>query len=105
MATTTTVFACTIKHSSPTSVVHNEPHHVVEHLILPQQQEQQQKSEQWVVCPSSAKSQRTINPIRAFIDPIASNIKLGYQRADGKNPISLAVCCRHVACKLSLCLR
>lgn len=81
--------------SSPTSVLHNGPHHAVTPFVLPQQQEPQQQKDQtndrWV-CPSSLKSQRTVNPIQNCIDPITSNIKLGCHRADGKNPISLAVC-------------
>ena len=42
-------------------------------------------------CPVSEKANRTTNPIRAIVDPIVSKIKLGCQRSDGKDPISLAV--------------
>ena len=42
-------------------------------------------------CPASEKANRTTNPIRAIVDPIVSKIKLGCQRSDGKDPISLAV--------------
>lgn len=43
------------------------------------------------VCPASAKSTRTKNPIRAIVDPIVANIKSGEERGDGKDAISLAV--------------
>lgn len=46
--------------------------------------------DKWV-CPASAKSKRTINPIRAIVDPIAKQIQTGKQRDDGKDLISLAV--------------
>ena len=91
---TTTIFACKV--SSPKSVVHHAQQHIVEPLVLPNnildepQQKRQKKNEQGS-CPASAKSTRTVNPIRAIIDPSASKIRLGCQRADGKNPISLAV--------------
>jgi tyrosine aminotransferase len=43
-------------------------------------------------CPASEKSLRTINPIRAIVDPIVSkSIKSGAERGDGKDQISLAV--------------
>ena len=48
------------------------------------------------VCPASEKANRTTNPIRAIVDPIVSKIKLGCQRGDGKDPISLAVSCYNV---------
>lgn len=96
--TTTTVVPC--KLMSPTSVVHDDSHHVVEPLKLPDAKESDTKGETmkqnkkrtldaWV-CPASAKSMRTQNPIRKVIDPIAGKIKLGFQRPDRKNPISLA---------------
>ena len=43
------------------------------------------------ICPASAKSMRTTNPIRAIVDPIAANIQSGEERGDGKDLISLAV--------------
>ena len=44
------------------------------------------------VCPASEKSLRTNNPIRAIVDPIvASSVKCGKKRGDGKDQISLAV--------------
>ena len=43
------------------------------------------------LCPASAKSLRTTNPIRAIVDPIVANIKSGNERGDGKDLISLAV--------------
>lgn len=50
------------------------------------------RSKPWVTCPASAKSIRTINPIRALVDPIVANgIKSGEERGDGKDLISLAV--------------
>lgn len=43
-------------------------------------------------CVSSKKSMRTINPIRAIVDPIMANgIQSGLARGDGKDHISLAV--------------
>ena len=47
----------------------------------------------WTVIPASAKANRTTNPIRAIVDPIAANIKSGKERGDGKDHISLAVSC------------
>ena len=55
-------------------------------------------SNAWV-CPVSEKANRTRNPIRAIVDPIVSKIKLGCQRGDGKDPISLAVSCYQVYCE------
>ena len=46
------------------------------------------------ICPASAKSIRTINPIRAIVDPIVSNSTK--ERIDGKKMISLAVSLRLV---------
>jgi hypothetical protein len=44
------------------------------------------------VCPASQKSLRTTNPIRSIVDPIvASSLKSGKERGDGKDHISLAV--------------
>lgn len=42
-------------------------------------------------CKASEKSLRTINPIRAIVDPIVAS-SLGEERLDGKSHISLAVC-------------
>jgi hypothetical protein len=72
--------------NSPTSVV-QKPHHIVEPIVLGKHQGEENE---WI-CPASAKSIRTRNPIRAIVDPIVANIKLGCQREDGKDPISLAV--------------
>ena len=50
-----------------------------------------QEESAWVA-PPSKKSLRTHNPIRAIVDPImASSIKCGKERGDGKDQISLAV--------------
>ena len=44
------------------------------------------------VAPASRKSLRTYNPIRSIVDPImATSIKCGKERGDGKDQISLAV--------------
>ena len=98
---------------SPTSVIKMAPHHTtLEPIRLDQsskslgghndageQRQQPQPVEQrkrkintndWV-CPPSAKSIRTVNPVGNVIDPIVKNIKRGLQRADKKEPISLAV--------------
>lgn len=75
--------------SSPTSVLAAQEASagvLIEPIVLGEQLEQ----EPWV-CPASAKSTRTINPIRAIVDPIAKQIKTGEQRGDGKDLISLAV--------------
>jgi hypothetical protein len=82
--------------SSPISVVPD--HHdggpiVVEPMALTPQSEPRRPTsynDSWL-CPASAKSLRTINPIRAIVDPIAKNIQTGTERGDGKDPISLAV--------------
>jgi hypothetical protein len=50
---------------------------------------------EWQVLPPSAKSIRTLNPIRAIVDPIVANIKTGEERGDGKNHISLGVSALH----------
>ena len=53
--------------------------------------EETRHSSCWVA-PASKKSLRTHNPIRAIVDPImASSIKSGVERGDGKDQISLAV--------------
>ena len=55
-------------------------------------------SSPWSTCPTSAKSLRTRNPIRAIVDPIVKNIQSGQERGDGKDHISLAVStCRCLA--------
>ena len=72
--------------NSPTSVVQN-PDQIVEPIVLDEDEEEEHA---WL-CPASAKSNRTINPIRAIVDSIVADTKLGCQREDGKDPISLAV--------------
>eukprot|EP00525_Craspedostauros_australis_P010495 CAMPEP_0198133098 /NCGR_PEP_ID=MMETSP1442-20131203/59387_1 /TAXON_ID= /ORGANISM="Craspedostauros australis, Strain CCMP3328" /LENGTH=515 /DNA_ID=CAMNT_0043794203 /DNA_START=335 /DNA_END=1882 /DNA_ORIENTATION=- len=59
---------------------------------LHSQQHGSQAQETGWECPASEKSKRTINPVRPIIDSILKDIKMGYQRADGKDPISLAQC-------------
>ncbi len=81
--------------SSPTSVVAAQGMNVdliMETIVLgyKQQEEKGFDEEAWI-CPASAKSIRTINPIRAIVDPIVQNIQTGEQRGDGKDLISLAV--------------
>ncbi|CAB9509207.1 Bifunctional aspartate aminotransferase and glutamate/aspartate-prephenate aminotransferase [Seminavis robusta] len=49
-----------------------------------------EKNQPWI-CPASAKSIRTVNPIRAIVDPIVANMKTGEERGDGKDLISLAL--------------
>jgi hypothetical protein len=86
--------------SSPTSVVPaGAPHDLVEPLQLPPTTDHSLKQAGWI-CPASAKSARTINPIRAIVDPIAKNIKSGIERGDDKDPISLAV--RSLWCRSTL---
>ena len=52
---------------------------------------EEKRHSSWVA-PASKKSLRTHNPIRAIVDPImASSIKSGVERGDGKDQISLAV--------------
>ena len=74
---------------SPTSVTHR-PEHQVEVMVLPKQHDEEKQQSAWIA-PASAKSLRTVNPIRAIVDPIVANVKQGWQRQDGKDPISLAV--------------
>lgn len=97
---------------SPTSVIKMSPHHTtLEPIHLDQtpkvlgghnvaageqpqppseQRKRKSNSNDWV-CPPSAKSIRTVNPVGNIIDPIVKKIKRGFQRADSKEPISLAV--------------
>jgi hypothetical protein len=58
--------------------------------------------EEWQVLPPSAKSIRTLNPIRAIVDPIVANIMTGEERGDGKNHISLgvSVCIAGMYCRM-----
>ena len=75
---------------SPTSVVLNAPTSPMAELPPLTHQDAADDDETWV-CPASAKSLRTTNPIRAIVDPIvASSINAG-ERQDGKHQISLAV--------------
>ena len=74
--------------NSPTSVVQHATH-VVEPIHL--SSKHTDGDDKGWVCPASIKSIRTRNPIRAIVDPIVANVKLGCQRPDGKDPISLAV--------------
>lgn len=45
----------------------------------------------WRILSPSAKSKRSVNPIRSIVDPIVANIQSGEARGDGKNHISLAL--------------
>lgn len=95
MAPTTSMGA-----SSPVSVVPlDAPHNEIEQLTLTEgrvsksnqsNDNKETELEPWV-CPASAKSLRTTNPIRAIVDPIVANIQSGEERGDGKDLISLAV--------------
>jgi hypothetical protein len=79
--------------SSPTSVLAAQglnPGVVMEPIVLGRQQDEVSNEDEWI-CPASAKSMRTINPIRAIVDPFVKNIQTGEQRGDGKDLISLAV--------------
>jgi tyrosine aminotransferase len=60
-------------------------------LDLTAPKEEPKDDDEWQVLPPSAKSLRTMNPIRAIVDPIVANIKSGEERGDGKNHISLGV--------------
>ena len=44
----------------------------------------------WVV-PTSTKAIRAVNPVTFAFNRLADKVKLGSQRSDGKDPISLAV--------------
>lgn len=73
-------------HGSPSSVLQTPP--TVSEQQLPPIDG---INDDWV-CPASQKSLRTINPIRSIVDPIvASSLKSGNERNDGKDHISLAV--------------
>jgi hypothetical protein len=71
----------------------SDAHELAEHQQQQHRRPQESLSDpsSWWVCPASDKSVRTSNPIRAIVDPIVANVKLGCQREDGKDPISLAV--------------
>lgn len=75
--------------SSPASVIQTPPSAEVPPIEAAFGQDSQQDSEAWM-CPASQKSIRTINPIRAIVDPIVAST-LGKEREDGKEHISLAV--------------
>lgn len=45
----------------------------------------------WGTLKPSAKCLRTVNPIRAIMEPISKTIQSGEARGDGKDVISLAV--------------
>jgi len=45
--------------------------------------------EPWV-CPASKKSKLTTNPVQTIVSQVVERIRLGSQRRDGKNPLSLA---------------
>ena len=49
------------------------------------------KQMQWTTRKASSKSIRTLNPIRAIVDPIVRSVLSGNEREDGKSHISLAV--------------
>lgn len=51
---------------------------------------QEVKSDTWVV-PTSTKAIRAVNPVTFAFNRLADKVKLGSQRSDGKDPISLAV--------------
>lgn len=111
----------TAGHSSPKSVMHHSTDSIVEQLVLgnnelrtqhsmkirlDSQQEatvicdndkglwkgikRPRQSEPWV-CPASKKSKLTSNPAQSFVNQVADRIRLGCQRPDRKNPLSLAV--------------
>lgn len=76
-----------IKRSSP--VFHTGE--LVPPRDVPIKPDNEDSNDTWM-CPASAKSLRTTNPIRAIVDPIvASSVKSGEERGDGKGQISLAV--------------
>lgn len=55
------------------------------------QNEDSESRQEWVY-PASKKAMRTTNPIRKIVDPIvASSVKCGKERGDGKDQISLAL--------------
>lgn len=81
--------------ASPTSVVAAESiHHVVlEPLSLSSDTRPAKVAKiegEWK-CPVSAKASRTSSSVPGIIKPIVESIKLGCQREDRKEPISLAV--------------
>jgi hypothetical protein len=43
------------------------------------------------VCPVSFKASRNTTSVKEMVQPIVEQMQMGYQRPDGKNPISLAV--------------
>jgi hypothetical protein len=78
-----------IEISSPTSVAIAAPRvSNVEPFDLLSKEENRMR---WGTLKPSAKSLRTVNPIRAIIEPIRQTIQSGQARGDGKDLISLAV--------------
>jgi hypothetical protein len=82
--------------ASPTSVIGIVPMHqvVLEPLALSSDTRPAKiaKVEEEWKCPVSVKASRTSkNVLQGIIQPIVENFKLGCQRADRKEPISLAV--------------
>ncbi len=75
--------------SSPTSVAIVGPRvGSVESFDLLSKEENRMR---WGTLKPSAKSLRTLNPIRAFMEPIGKTIQSGEARGDGKDLITLAV--------------
>ena len=75
--------------SSPTSVAIVGPRvSSVESLDMLSKEEDHKG---WGTLKASAKSLRTVNPIRAIMEPIGKTIQSGEARGDGKDLITLAV--------------
>lgn len=80
---------------SPNSVIPTAPCAEGVKRLQPIQLSQIAKSpkiqrDEWV-CPVSSRADKTNSSAKDLIQHIVDEVKLGYQRNDGKNPISLAV--------------
>jgi hypothetical protein len=46
---------------------------------------------EWGVLQPSSKYHRTMDPMRAIVEPLVANVRSGEERGDGKDPILLGV--------------
>mmetsp|Transcript_22966 Transcript_22966/g.65074 ORF Transcript_22966/g.65074 Transcript_22966/m.65074 type:complete len:473 (-) Transcript_22966:208-1626(-) len=96
---------------SPTSVVvvsdprnaHMSPLNLLRKKSQQHYQHQHQYPAKVWKCQASCKSKRALNPIRAIVDALVDDVKMGYQREDRKDPISLALGDPTVSSKLKPC--
>jgi hypothetical protein len=78
---------------SPISVMKSGPRVLPDSstgMSSPCKPKNRQKHDGWYV-PTSTKSIRAVNPVSFAFERLTNKVKLGSQRKDGKDPISLAV--------------